>query len=137
MNRPEAIRALTTARSAHLATITPEGNPHLVPVTFAIVDDRVVTMVDHKPKTTTRLQRLANIQNDPRASLLADHYEEDWDELWWVRVDGQAELHEQGDVWEESRSALAGKYDQYRRRPPEGAAIVIPIDRITWWASTP
>lgn len=136
MNRPEALEALSAARSAHLATITPEGHPHVVPVTFAIVDDRVVTMVDHKPKTTTRLQRLANIHHDPRVSLLADHYEEDWDELWWVRVDGQAELHEEGDVWRESRSALASKYEQYRDQHPEGTAIVMTMARIIWWAST-
>lgn len=137
MNRPEALEALEAARSAHLATITPEGRPHIVPVTFAVIDERVVTMIDHKPKSTTRLQRLANIQHNPQVSLLTDHYEEDWDELWWVRVDAQAQLHEEGDVWEESRHSLAGKYDQYRVRRPDGPAIVMTIDRITWWASTP
>lgn len=137
MNRPEALKALSAARSGHLATITPEGQPHIVPVTFAVVDERVVTMVDHKPKTTTRLQRLANIQHNPQASLLADHYEEDWDELWWVRVDGLAQSHEEGDAWEEARRSLARKYDQYRERRPEGPAIVLTMDRITWWASIP
>ena len=137
MNRPEAIAALSRARIAHLATVTPDGHPHVVPVTFAFVEDLLVTMVDHKPKTTTRLQRLANVRHDPRVSLLADHYEEDWEDLWWVRVDGRAELHEGDDVWKTSRHALAEKYDQYRDRRPEGTAIVMTVDRVTWWASTP
>lgn len=136
MNRPEAVEALGAARSAHLATITPDGHPHIVPVTFAIVDHRIVTMVDHKPKTTIRLQRLLNIQHDPRASMMADHYEEDWNELWWVRVDGRASLHIEDHIWEISRATLADKYDQYRERPPAGTAIAISMDRITWWAST-
>jgi PPOX class probable F420-dependent enzyme len=137
VNRREAIAALSQARMAHLATVTPEGHPHIVPVTFAFVGNRVVTMVDHKPKTTTRLQRLANVQHHPRASLLTDHYEEDWEHLWWVRVDGQAELHEDDEIWNKSRQELAAKYDQYRERPPEGAAIAITMDRVTWWESTP
>ena len=94
-------------------------------------------MVDHKPKTTTRLQRLANIEQNSQVSLLADHYEEDWDALWWVRVDGQAELHEEGHIWETARRALAGKYEQYRERPPEGAAIIMTMNRVVWWSSTP
>ena len=137
MNRREAFDALSTARSARLATISPDGWPQVVPVTFAIVDEQVVTMVDHKPKTTSRLQRLANIEQNPRASILADHYEENWDALWWVRVDGQAELHDGDDVWEASRQALASKYPQYRGRHPEGAAIVMTMDRLVWWSSTP
>lgn len=137
MNRPEAIDALATARIARLATITPAGRPHIVPVTFAFAEDQLVTMVDHKPKTTTRLQRLANIDHNPQVSLLADHYEEDWDKLWWVRVDGHAESHDEGGAWEASGRALGEKYDQYRERRPEGTAIVISIDRVTWWSSTP
>ncbi|MDQ3526766.1 MAG: pyridoxamine 5'-phosphate oxidase family protein, partial [Actinomycetota bacterium] len=35
-----------TARVARLATTTPEGRPHLVPVVFAVVGDRVWTAVD-------------------------------------------------------------------------------------------
>ena len=80
---------------ARLATVTPAGRPHLVPVTFVLDSqpgqgDRVYTAVDAKPKSTTRLQRLRNIQAHPRVALLADHYADDWARLWWVRADGQA-----------------------------------------------
>ncbi len=128
---------MAACRVAHLATTTPQGDPHLVPVTFAVVDAILVTMIDHKPKTTTRLQRLTNIDHRPKASLLADHYAEDWDSLWWVRVDGDASLRTDGSDWEAGRKMLAEKYHQYRDRPPEGTAIFVSIDRVTWWASTP
>ncbi|GAA3437308.1 hypothetical protein GCM10018954_069220 [Kutzneria kofuensis] len=73
------------ARVARLATAGADGRPHLVPVTFAVHDDTVVIAVDHKPKTTTNLRRLRNIRENGQVSLLVDHYDEDWRQLWWVR----------------------------------------------------
>ena len=52
--------------------------------------DVVVGAVDHKPKSTTRLARLADIARTGRATLLVDHYEDDWSRLWWVRISGPA-----------------------------------------------
>lgn len=137
MNRSDALARLTGCRVARLATTTPRGEPHVVPITFALVGNAIVTMVDHKPKTTERLQRLINLEAHSGASVLADHYSEDWSELWWVRVDGQAVIHDGDDLWVEGRAALAEKYSQYEARPPEGPAIEISIDRITSWAGTP
>ena len=77
---------------ARLATIGTGGRPHLVPVTFALDGDRIYTVVDAKPKTTANLRRLRNIAADPRVTVLADHYEDDWDRLWWVRADGIAAI---------------------------------------------
>jgi PPOX class probable F420-dependent enzyme len=88
----EARQRFGTAAVARLATIGPAGRPHLVPVTFALDGDRIYTVVDAKPKTTTNLRRLRNIGADPRVALLADHYEDDWDALWWARADGLATI---------------------------------------------
>ena len=90
-----ARRLFAGAAAARLATVTPAGHPHIVPVTFVLDSqpgrgDRVYTAVDHKPKTTTRLQRLRNIEAHPQVALLADHYADDWSRLWWVRADGAA-----------------------------------------------
>jgi len=104
-----------------------------VAVTFAVVDDALVHMVDDKPKTTLQLQRLRNIESNPWASLLVDHYTEDWAGLWWIRVDGVATIETSGGRWDTARSALAAKYDQYLERPPEGAAIFLAMDRVTHW----
>lgn len=136
MDRAEALAFLETARVGHLGTVRPDGAPHVVPVTFALVGETIVTMVDHKPKTTTRLQRLANVEANPTATLLVDEWFEDWDRLRWVRVDGRATTHREGDIWSEGRATLAAKYAQYADRPPEGTAIVISIDRVTGWSSS-
>jgi PPOX class probable F420-dependent enzyme len=95
-----------------------------------------VTMIDQKPKTTTTLKRLDNIEANPRVSVLVDAWSEDWSELWWVRVDGTAKTHDSGDLWEVARSLLVAKYPQYRQDPPRGPAIVITVDTVRFWEGT-
>ncbi len=72
MDRAESLDRLAAARSGHLATVRPDGSPHVVVVTFALIDGFAVTAIDHKPKSTRRLQRIANIEANPVASLLVD-----------------------------------------------------------------
>ncbi len=117
------------ARIGRLATVTATGRPHLVPVCFALHLGRVVTAVDGKPKQTRELARLANVQATGRASLLVDHYEEDWSELWWVRVDGVAAVIKS----EPAVDALAEKYAQYRADRPAGPVIAITPERWRSW----
>ncbi len=120
---------------AHLATVRPDGAPHIVPITFAIVRDEIAHMVDHKPKRTDRLQRLANVAVNPEVSVLADHYADDWSQLWWVRVDGPARVTESGPDWEAARAALAAKYEQYARHLPKGPAVLIMMESVSGWAA--
>lgn len=137
MERAEGLRRLSTVRTGHLATVGPENKPHIVVVTFAIFDDHIVTAIDRKPKHTQRLQRIRNIETNPAVSFLADHYDEDWKRLWWVRVDGTAAIWTDGESWNKAVSALAERYTQYRERPPEGPVIAISIDRVSGWESAP
>ena len=91
-NRKPARAAFASCRVVRLATVRPDGAPHLVPICFALEGDTLYSAVDHKPKASTALQRLANIAANPRVSLLADRYDEDWSLLWWVRADGTAHV---------------------------------------------
>jgi PPOX class probable F420-dependent enzyme len=135
LSEREARSRLAAARVARLATVGPAGQPHLVPVTFAVDGDLIYTAVDHKPKTTVNLRRLRNILQNPRVALLADHYAEDWDALWWVRVDGSASIVEQGQAAQHPIDVLAGRYEQYRRSRPAGPVIIIEADRWSGWAA--
>ena len=68
-----------------------------MPCTFAIDESgRIVIGVDSKPKATRNLRRLRNIGQNPRVSLLADDYDEDWNQLWWARADGVASIENDG-----------------------------------------
>jgi len=120
------------ARVARLATADRAGRPHLVPVTFAVHEDVVVIAVDHKPKTTTNLRRLRNIAENDQVSLLVDHYDEDWRQLWWVRVDGVARILAE-DERIEPIEWLRAKYEQYRDRPPQGPVIEIRMFKMVNW----
>ena len=126
------------ARVGRLATVTAQGAPHVVPVVFALVDDVAYTAVDGKPKTTPRLQRLANVAASGRASLLVDEYRDDWSGLWWVRFDGSAQIlavdTDQGRIAVE---ALTDKYQQYVSQPPTGPVIAIRLTRWRWWQASP
>jgi len=115
-----------TARVARLATTGPDG-PHVVPIVFALDGDVLYHAVDHKPKRTTALKRLDNLRADPRASVLADAYDEDWTQLWWVRADGTARILEPGHPPAIER--LRERYPQYRERPPEGPVIAVDVNR--------
>ncbi|MFF0577254.1 TIGR03668 family PPOX class F420-dependent oxidoreductase [Streptosporangium saharense] len=123
-----------TARVARLATVGATGAPHLVPVTFDVDGDTVAFAIDHKPKRTTDLRRLRNIAADDRVCLLADHYEDDWTRLWWVRADGRARIVEDGRERERALARLAGRYAQYRERPPHGPVVLVGVEAWTGWA---
>lgn len=127
---------LSAARSAYLATTGSDMAPHIVPVTFALLGDRIVIGIDRKPKTTTTLRRLRNIAENPRVTVLCDHYSDNWDQLWWVRADGTADVVDDGPAWHEGVAALIARYPQYSAAPPHGPLIRIATTRWTGWAHT-
>jgi|ERR1022692_1026184 PPOX class probable F420-dependent enzyme len=132
----EARQRLGAARVARLATVTPSGLPHLVPVTFAADADHIYIVVDDKPKLSRDLQRLRNLRINPRAAVLADHYADDWSALWWVRADGVASLIDDPAAMRAPLRLLAERYAQYQDRPPGGPVIAIAIDRWTGWSAS-
>ncbi|OBH63127.1 PPOX class F420-dependent oxidoreductase [Mycobacterium colombiense] len=126
--------SFTRSSVARLATVAPEGLPHLVPVVFAVAaNDVIYTAVDAKPKTTRRLRRLANIEDNPRVSLLVDHYADDWTQLWWVRADGLATVHTDGDAVDLGRHLLRAKYPQYQSVSLQGPVIEVAVQRWSSW----
>ena len=130
-------RRFAHARVARLATVNPDGTPHLVPICFALVGDRVVTVVDHKPKTTPNLQRLTNVRVNPAVTLLVDHWDEDWSNLWWIRVDGRAFVAESNADVDPLLPELHGKYRaNYGMHKFDGPKIVIDVEHWRGWAAS-
>jgi PPOX class probable F420-dependent enzyme len=137
--QPDARQRFITATVARLATVGSTGRPHLVPITFALLDDvTLVTAVDHKPKRTTALRRLDNIAANPRVTVLVDHYDDDWQQLWWARADGLARVvspDQEPALREGALQALSNRYPQYVEHPPKGALIVIDVERFSGWSA--
>jgi PPOX class probable F420-dependent enzyme len=134
----EARARFSAARVLHLATADRAGVPHMVPCTFAIDDaGRIVIGVDHKPKTTLNLRRLRNIEQNPRVSLLADEYDEDWNRLWWARADGTAVIEHDGAEHDAHWRQLRAKYRQYDGQVLGGPVITVTADTWSGWAYSP
>jgi len=118
-----------------LCTVHAERGVDAVPVAYVVDDDGYVGVpVDRvKPKASSRLQRERNLEADPRATLLVEHWDAgDWSQLWWVR----AELRWQADAARAAALAaeLAGRYEQYRDQPFT-RVLVLRIVGITGWAA--
>jgi PPOX class probable F420-dependent enzyme len=126
-------RLVSQARVARLGTIDPDGSPNMVPFCFALDGDTLYSGVDQKPKTTKLLRRLENIRRDSRVMVLVDHYEDDWDKAWWVRLRGRARVL---DAEESIRGIelLVAKYPQYVEEPPEDDLMAIEVDQWVGWS---
>lgn len=131
---PDECRERAAAeRSARLATVRSDGRADLVPIVFAFSGDDLFFAVDHKPKSTQRLQRLLNIDHQPVVTVVFDRYDEDWDQLWWVRMRGSAEEVVEPQERSAGLDALQTKYSQYEGQRPEGAVVRIRPMSWTGW----
>ena len=133
MDEKEARARFAAARVARLATVRPDGAPHLVPVVFVVEGDTVWLVVDNKPKRHRRLQRVVNIGAEPRVCLLVDSYDEDWNRLWWVRADGRARIVGEGHELERAVNLLLDRYPQEREQSAKGPALEVEIERWSHW----
>jgi PPOX class probable F420-dependent enzyme len=126
---------LTAARVARLATIDPDGRPHLVPIVFALDGDTLYSAVDRKPKRSRTLRRIENARARPDVTILVDHYDDDWSRLWWIRLRGRARVLDAGEERERALALLREKYPQYRDEPPDGPVLAVDITDVREWSA--
>jgi PPOX class probable F420-dependent enzyme len=125
---------LLAARVARLATTDPDGRPHLVPIVFAIAGDTLYSAVDRKPKRSQRLRRIENARARPDVTVLVDRYDDDWTQLWWIRLRGRARVLDAGKERDRALDLLAQKYPQYRDEPPDGPVLAVDVVEVREWA---
>ncbi len=111
-------RLLTEWPVARLATVAPDGRPHIVPIVFARHEGIIYSPVDGKPKSGRELARVRHVRADPRVSLLLDDYADDWSQLWWLRIDVTASVVDSDAKGAAAAvEALRRKYPQYAQVP--------------------
>jgi len=130
-----AISRLREARVGRLATVRPDGRPHVVPFVFALLERTAYWIVDEKPKRSSPLRRLENIEREPRVELVVDSYDEDWSTLWWVRARGNARIVGDEDERVRALAALRKKYAPYADAAPE-VVVAIDLERISGWSAS-
>jgi PPOX class probable F420-dependent enzyme len=129
----EARRRFAAARVARLASVDAHGRPHLVPIVFALSEETIYSVIDAKPKRTVALRRLENVRANPLVSVLADHYEEDWRELWWARADGSARVIEL--VQPEARRAVELLTTRYPQQRAVGPVLAVDVESWRGWSA--
>ena len=137
MDSDEAWDRLRTARVGRMATVSPSNLPHVVPFVFALIehgDARVAYWaVDHKPKRSSDLKRIRNLEANPAVEFVVDSYGEDWQRLWWVRCSGTARVVADDEERGDALHALDAKYPQYRLDPPDGVIVAVEIETVRGW----
>jgi PPOX class probable F420-dependent enzyme len=135
LDAAEARARFAGSRVLRLATTGRDGQPHVVPCTFVLDEQgRIAIGIDNKPKSTGNLRRLRNIAENPRVSAIADHYDEDWNQLWWARADGAAAIEQSGAGHRARWHQLISKYPQYRDQVLDGPIILVTIESWSGWA---
>jgi PPOX class probable F420-dependent enzyme len=128
------LELVAEARRGVLGTIARDGCPQLVPVCYAFDGARFGIAIDEKPKRGTRLARLANIDRDPRVTLLIDRYDDAWLQLAWLRVEGRATVFERGEEQARMLAVLRLRYPQYREMAlEERPLILVEPGRVVSW----
>ena len=103
----------------HLATADASGTPHVVPLCYARIGDRLYFVADDKPKRRgpRALKRLANIAANPRVALVVDDYDADWTRLAYLLLHLDAAVVDDEAEYASALDALRARYPQYRSMP--------------------
>jgi len=129
---------ITAQRVGRLATADALGNPHVMPVCFAISNNTLYITIDEKPKRASArsLKRLRNIVDNPSTAFVADRYDEDWTQLAWVMLRGRADILADGAEHDRAQTLLRERYPQYRTMQlTELPVIALRIERVTTWGN--
>jgi PPOX class probable F420-dependent enzyme len=128
---------LDSSRVARLGLLDDDGAPRVLPVTFSISGDALVTAIDQKPKRVPaeRLARVRWLRARPRAALTVDRYDDDWSQLSWVQALGEMRILDLGDA-PEAIAALTARYQPYAIEPPSGPLLALTPERVLWWRSS-
>jgi PPOX class probable F420-dependent enzyme len=132
---------LHTHRIGHLATADKAGVPHLVPVCFAYNGQAIYSAIDHKPKQRTGygMKRIRNMLENPRVAFLVHHYEEDWQQLYYVLIRGPASILESGSERQQALMLLEQKYQQYQERhltSSDGLVVKVVPETVNRWSGS-
>lgn len=124
---PEAA-FVTDRRVGYLASVYPDGRPHVVPVSPVLDLNRLVFA------TGGESQKVRNLRGDPNVAICFDRYDEDWSAIQLVIAHGESYFIDSGPEFERDRALLYEKFPQYPGSDPieEGTSVIVEIrvDRV-------
>ncbi len=122
---------------ARLGVLADDGQPRVLPITYAVSDGLLVSAVDHKPKQVLgeRIARVRWLRARPQAAITVDHYDDDWSKLAWIQAIGVIRILDVASA-PEAIAALTARYEPYRTQPPAGPVLALTPERLLWWRAT-
>lgn len=91
MAEAEIADFVTRSRTGTMATIGPDGQPHLVAMWYAVLDGDIWL------ETKVKSQKVVNLKRNPRVSFLIEDGMS-YDQLRGVTFEGVAEIHDDPDT---------------------------------------
>jgi PPOX class probable F420-dependent enzyme len=121
-----------------LGLLDDDGQPRVLPITYAMLGGQIWSAVDRKPKRDPNAEpaRVRYLRDDPRAALTVDRYSDDWAQLAWVQVLGEVRIVAAADA-ADALAALAEKYEPYRDSAPPGPLLALRPRRCLCWRARP
>ena len=125
---------LDTAKTVHVASISPDGAPHLVPMWFIRDGDTVPFW------TFGKSQKIQNIRRDPRVTVMAETGE-DYFHLQGVTIRGRAELVDDPDrvadfglrILDKYYGAETGAAEHLVASAPKRVLVIVHPDKVSSW----
>ena len=104
MNEAEIAALFAECKSLQVATLGPQGEPHLTTLWYTLHDGNVLF------ETYGKSQKVVNLRRDPRIAVLCEAGKE-YAELRGVSIQGRAELVEDGDRLFELMRVVTGHHN--------------------------
>ncbi len=127
LTEAEQDELLDGAQTLQIASILPDGRPHLVPMWFARDDDGLLIF-----STYGSSQKILNLERDPRITALAETGTE-YDQVRGLSIDGTAEVIRDPHVTMRTLQ-LVGAHTNHRPRPdpdPDAEPPPVAYKRVT------
>jgi PPOX class probable F420-dependent enzyme len=124
MSADEVAAFLQDAWRVHVATINPDGTPHIVPMSYVLVDGLLTIWTD------PRSRKVANLRRDPRITCLVEDGAS-FAELRAAQLCGRAELGEDREISLRTGLALFARSNRGEPTDEHRAAVeALVADRI-------
>ncbi len=137
MDQHEVEEFLSGCKKVQVATVNPDGTPHLTTLFYVLVDGQIAFW------TYGRSQKIRNLERDPRLTCLVEDGD-DYFELRGVTVTGRAELVRDRDRIRAIGSAVASRMvdgadlgeigrAEVERQVRKRVAVVVHPERTASW----
>lgn len=137
MSEAEIAEFLGAAKKVQVATINPDGSPHLTTLFYVVLDGRIAFW------TYGRSQKIRNLERDPRIACLVEDGE-DYFELRGVSITGRGELVTEESAIRRIGTAVASRMvdgadlgdlgrDEVERQVGKRVGVVVVPDRTASW----